>query len=125
MRHSPKQHASALLLAMADKSPEERKKILRQFLSLLSRRGDSPRLGLILREVERQYLREAGLKKVVLEAPNAVPAKVKKEVEGILGKNLLIQEKINPRILAGIKVLVNDELLIDASAETQLRKLFS
>src|SRR3989344_4075144 len=124
MRYSPKQYAHALLLAIADKSYEARRKILRHFLSLVSKKGDSARLGLIIRETEKQYLRHAGLKKVILESPEKVPAGIKKEVEKILGKGLLIQEKINPRILAGIRILVNDALLLDASAEAQLRKLF-
>ena len=125
MKYSPKQYASALLLALGEKSSAERKKILHKFLSLVSKRGDSSRLGMIMKEAEKQYLRGAGLKKVILESADSVSAKIKKEVEEILGKNIILEEKLNPDLLAGIKILVDNELLIDASAETQVRKLFS
>lgn len=125
MKHSPKQYAAALLSALDKKSVAEKKKTLHQFLSLMSRRGDSARLGLVVREVEKQYLRKKGLKKVFLESADPALPKIKKEVEEILGKNIILEEKINPTLLAGIKILVNDELLVDASAESQLRKLFT
>ncbi len=124
MRYTPKQYATALLQALDKKSSTEKKKILQQFMSLVSKRGDSARLGLIVRESEKQYLKNVGLKKVVLESVDSMPARVKKDIEEILGKNIIFEEKTNPNLLAGIKVLVNDELLVDASAVTQLRKLF-
>lgn len=125
MRYSPKQYASALLFALEKKSAVERKKIFQQFLSLVNKKGDSSRLGLIVRETERQYLKNEGLKKVTLESADPVSAKVRKEVEEILGRDIILEEKINPELIAGIKILVNDELLIDASAENQLRRLFT
>lgn len=125
MKHSPKQYAAALLSALDKKSVAEKKKTLYQFLSLISRRGDSARLGMVMREIEKQYLKGRDLKKVVLESADFVPVKIKKEVEEILGKSIILEEKINPDLLAGIRILVDEELLIDASAEIQIRRLFS
>lgn len=125
MRYSPKQYAAALLLALEDKSAAEKKKVLHRFLSLISEGGDSARLGLVTRELEKQHLKKEGLQKVSVETVSKAPAKIKKEVEEILGKNIILEEKINPDLIAGVKILVNEELLIDASAETRLRKLFS
>ncbi len=124
MKHSPKQYAAALLLALDRKTVAEKKKTFHQFLSLVSRRGDSVRLGLVAQEVEKQYLRKKGLKKVFLESADPVPSKIKKGIEEILGKNIILKEKINPDLLAGIKILIDDEFLVDASAKAQLCKLF-
>lgn len=125
MRYTNKQYAAAFLSALKDKSGKERTEILRRFLTLLQKNKDWPRLNLILREAEKFYLRKSGLKKVFLETAQPASPNVKKEVEKILGRKIVLSEKINPAILAGIKILVDDELLIDSSAQSRLRKLFS
>ena len=102
----------------------EQQRLQRQFLVLVGQKGDSRRLGLILKEVEKQDLREQGLKKVLVETPDPITPQIKKGIREVLGKDILIQEKINPELIAGIKILINDEILVDASAKTQLRKLF-
>lgn len=125
MKYTPKQYAAALIAALKEKKGEERKKTMRRFLALVVRKGDGGKLGLMVREFEKQYLRQEGLKKVALESAGPVSDKLREELETIFGKNIFLQEKINPRLLAGVKILVNDELLVDASAEIQLQKLFS
>lgn len=125
MKYSPRQYAKALLLILAERKPPEQKELIRRFLLLLSKKGDRSRLGLIVREFEKQHLAALKIKKVQLESVDPVPARVKKEMETLLGHNLLFQEKINPVLIAGIKILVNDELLIDASAATQISRIFS
>ena len=97
---------------------------MRRFLFLLSKKGDRSRLGLIVREFEKERLAALGIKKVHLESADPIPAGVKKEMEALLGRNVLFREKINPALIAGLKILINDELLIDASAKTSLDRLF-
>lgn len=124
MRYSPRQYAAALLALLKGRSEVEQQRLQKQFLVLVGQKGDSRRLGLILKEVEKQDLREQGLKKVLVETPDPVTPQIKKGIRAVLGKDILIQEKINPGLIAGIKILINDEILVDASAKTQLRKLF-
>lgn len=125
MRYSPRQYAAALLSLLKGKPEVVQQRLLRRFLVLVGQKGDGRRLGLILKEVEKQTLHEQGLKKVLVETTDPITIQIKKGIEAVLGKSILIQEKINPRLLAGIKILINDEILVDASAESQLRKLFT
>lgn len=124
MKLSTKQYASALHRAISGKSEIERKHIIRNFLFILQKNRDWQRLGLILKEVERLYLRESGLRKVEVETASPVK-NLRNELEMILGKNIFMKEKINPEILAGIKILIDDEFLIDASAKGRVDKMFS
>ncbi len=125
MRHSSKQYALALLSVLKERSEADHAKIMRSFLGILARNGDRSKLHAIIRDMEKYYLKEAGLKKVVLETPHPVTAETKKEVEHILGKNIVVFEKLNPELLAGIKILIDDILLIDASAQTRIQKIFN
>ncbi len=125
MRYSPRQYAAALLASLKGKTETEQNRLLKSFLVLVRQRGDSRRLGAIVREVEKQSLKEHGWKKVLLESPDPITSQMKKEMGEVLGKNILWQEKINPDLVAGIRILINDEILVDASAKTQLRRIFN
>lgn len=124
MKYSIKQYAESLLWALADKSKEERRLVLRRFIATLRKNKDLSRLNLIWHEAERQELKKLGLRKVEIESASEVSKTLKKEIENILGKRLFIKEKVKPELLAGIRILVDQEYFIDATAKRKLDKLF-
>lgn len=123
MKISPRAYAKAFIGILKGKSAVEQKKMFRRLLGIISKKGDTKQLGPIMREVERLYFASQKKKKVVIESNNPVSELVKREVKHLLG-DVSIIEKLNPALLAGIKILINDEVLIDASAAAQLKKLF-
>lgn len=125
MRHSVKQYASALVAAVKGKSDSEQREAIRRFITLLRKRGLWSRRMLMLKEAERQYLKEAGAVKVSLASAAPLAPETRREIERVLGKNILWQERTDPGILAGIKILVNEELLIDATAKRQIERMFN
>jgi len=125
MKYSPRQYAAALRAALEEKSGHERKEILKNFVRALARARTLAKLPVILREVEKQALAAEGLKKVEVESASPVDEKTRKEIERRLGHKIFLKEKINPELLAGIRILVDDETLIDASAKRQLEKMFA
>jgi F0F1-type ATP synthase delta subunit len=124
MRYTIRQYAAAFLAAYQDKSEIEQKKILRNFLSILRKNKDWVKLGQILHEVEKLYYRKTGLKKVEIETASFMET-LRQDIKNILGKNIFIKEKVNPEVLAGVKILINDEILIDATAQSQLRRMLA
>ena len=123
MRYSNTQYASALHQALKEKSSVQRKAVLKNFLLILRKQRIAVTLPRILQEVEKQYLKEEGMRKVMVEL--AAPRKnLKADIEKILGSKVLLEQKTNPELLAGIRILVDDELLVDASGRRQLGKLF-
>lgn len=124
MRYTPQNYARAVLSLLPRKGPAERTTIIKNFLATLRKRGDRRRLADILREIERQHLRETGIHKVKIETPARVAPETREAIEEILGGAVFFEEKINPKILAGIRILINSELLVDATAKSRLRVLF-
>ncbi len=90
---------------------------------LLRKNRDLARLERILKEFEKQWLRESGLRKVEIESAAPASGKLKEEIKKILGEKILFSEKVNAGILAGVKILVDGELMIDASAKRQLDQI--
>lgn len=123
MKYTPQQYAVALYAVLKGKSQTGRKEALKRFLLLLQKQRITFKLPQILREVEKQYLKEKGMQKVEVEVA-ASKKNLKQEIEKILGSKILFEEKENPELLAGIKILINDEVLVDASAKRGLELLF-
>lgn len=123
MKYSVKQYASALNLALKGKDGSERKKATKRFLDILRKNRDGGKLSRILKELEIQHLHSSGLNKVRIEAASPLSRKVKSEIEEIFGKKLHLEEKINPELLAGLRILVNDEFFVDASAKSRIGEI--
>ena len=124
MRYTTKQYALALLAALKNKSATDRKEIIKRFLIILRKNRDGARLKLILQETERQHLKDMGLKKVEVVSAGGLSSKVKKEMGEILGGKILWQESVEFKLLAGLRILIDEENLIDASASRFLNKIF-
>lgn len=123
MRYSPKQYASALNAAIKNKDAKDRKEIVRRFLGILSKNRDSVKLGRILKDLEMQHLRESDLRKVKIESASPLSSKVRSEIKDIFKKDIYLEEEINPKLLAGLRILVDEELFIDASAKRRIGEM--
>ena len=125
MRYTPRQYAEALLKALKEKKVSEQKKIMTGFLNVLRRKGDYQQIPRVLRVFEKIYWSNQGKKKVLVEYPDELAKEVRKEIENILGKKIVLSECKKPELLAGVRILVDDELMIDSSGKYFLNKLIS
>lgn len=121
MRYRPVQYAEALHEAMSGKKEPEQRAIARRFGRVLARHRVFGKTSAILAAYEKLTLCAQGTRKVRIESTGFVPEQLKKKIQKILGKKIQFEEKENPELLAGVKILINDELLIDASARRQLK----
>jgi len=124
MKYTIKQYAQAIFEALKDKPEKAQKEITERLLKLLVKNGDWKRHVAILKALEKLILKEKGLKKVFAEAPQEIPVVLKSEIENIFGGKIYFLQKINHSLLGGIKILVDEEILVDASAKKQLDNMF-
>ena len=124
MKYSNKQYANSLLSALEGKSAKTQGEAIRKFLVILQRNGDGAKKNQILEEVRREYFKKSGMHKVDVEMAAQAPASLKKDIESALGKSIVLKEIMNPAVIGGIKILIDDEVLVDASIRTQLDRMF-
>ncbi|MEK9194860.1 MAG: F0F1 ATP synthase subunit delta [Patescibacteria group bacterium] len=124
MKYRPEQYAQALLAACHEKSDVEQKKIVKRFVQLLVRHQATSKIHAICAAYEKLELRNKGMRNVRLETAGTVSEKLKNGIYEILGKHIQIKEMVNPNLLGGLKILIDDEILIDASARRQMEELF-
>lgn len=124
MKYTVKQYAEALYGALEKKKAKEAAEITRRFFSIVRKNGDSPRMELIFRAFQKEYLKQKKLRAVDIEMASAVPARVKRDIKTILGGEIVFTESENPAVGAGIRITVDEDILIDASAKKQLEKIY-
>lgn len=122
MKIKPKDYAAALVYALS-KPGTDHQKITANFLKLLQKNGDIKKGKMIVAMAQELLARKSGGKKIVIETARALD---KKTLAGVIGgKNDLVQEKLNPTLVAGIKITVNGNKQLDFSLQKKLNEIFN
>ncbi len=122
MKYSASCYADTFLeLAKGKPAPRA---LMRNFLSLVRRNGDMPKLPDILRSIEKKLFAREGIQKVEVTAARDIRKELERRLRAEFGKNADIRFSFTPEIIGGAVIRVNDGILIDASVKRQLDKLF-
>lgn len=124
MKYSIRQYAEALFDVLLEIPEKERPRAIKNFLNLVRKNGDSPKLLLIVRALEKEYVKRNGLRLVRIEMASPVSERVKKNIIKILGEKIVYMEHEDADLIGGIRIIVDDEILIDASVKRQIDCLF-
>ena len=124
MKYRVSQYAEALVAATEGKGEAEQKKIVKRFAALLVRHRVIGKARMICAAYEKIVLQKNGMRSVRIETASPASEKIKKEIHAMLGKNIRIEAITNPDVLGGITIVVDDEILIDASIRRQMENMF-
>jgi|SRR3989344_4058856 len=121
MKYKPKVYAGALVESLLEKKADE-KKIAINFLKLLQKNQDTKKAKEILTLAEKLLLQKTGNKKVVLETARRTDTQG--IIKSFVKKGDIVEEKIHPELIAGIKVVVNGDRQLDLSLMNKLNNIF-
>jgi len=125
MKYSPHIYAHALAQAIIAAKGADHDGIAKNFLALVRKNGDETSLRKIVAEAERLIHKESGARKVTIISARPVKHSAEAMLKSILKPGDAIEEKIDPRLIAGIKILINDESEFDGSLKGKLDAIFS
>ena len=121
-RFSPKQYATALFESLQEAKPSEQDMIVKSFASMLAKhydRGLLPKIVMQFKKLERAH---GGAHEVVVTSARPLDRSVLKQIGEKVGTKSRIKEVIDPFALGGIKVLINDELVIDGTYQGRIAR---
>ena len=72
----------------------------------------------------KKEVNENDNKKIIIETARKITAGQKKTLESIAKKGDLINEKINPELIAGVKIIINNNKQFDGSMKSKLQNIF-
>ncbi len=124
MKYRPVQYAEALYDTCEGTSEAEQKKIIKKFVEVLAHHQAVHKAREVYAAYEKLSLRKQGLRSVRLETASPGTEKLKQEVKAILGTNIHIEEVTNSSMLGGVTILIDNEILIDASVKRHMEDIF-
>jgi F0F1-type ATP synthase delta subunit len=124
MRYSLKNYGQALAEAILNERGSRATVVAKNFVRILGRNGDEVHAKKILREAERILQRADGIRSVVFESARPLGAGQEKALAAFTKPGDTVSYRIDPRLMAGVRVLVDDEREFDGTLKGKLDKLF-
>ncbi|MGC9599522.1 MAG: F0F1 ATP synthase subunit delta [Minisyncoccia bacterium] len=127
MKYPAHIYAKALaevIVAAKGESGAAQDAIVRRFIALVRQNGDEAHLRKLVEEAARFVRGKSGVRKMTIETARSLPATQKRALRALTKQGDVIEEKIDPELVAGVRVLINDELQFDGSLKGKLDKLF-
>lgn len=94
--------------------------IANNFLALVKKNGDEGHLKKILEEASRMARGKSGVRKVTVASARSLTAAQKKSLDQFTKPGDVMEEEIDPDLIAGIKITINDEMQYDGSLKNKL-----
>ena len=94
-----------------------------EVISTFLENGDLNKLKEIVALAEDLFIKKTGRRKIIVETARKTKTKQRELIDSIAQKGDIVNERINPEIIAGIKITINDEQL-DLSMQKKIQNLF-
>lgn len=117
-------YATAFVSAL--KGTGSKEKILEKFIETIRRHNNWSRRHQILAACEKKWRRAEGKSLVIIESARELSTVQRTQLLAqFKNKNHDVEYTINPSLIAGVKILINDEKQLDGSLNNKLRKIFA
>jgi len=125
MKYPAHFYAKALAGVIAEAKGKREDEIVKRFVALVRKNGDEMHLRKIVEEAARFVRGKSGVRKVMIEVARAPGDAQRKMLQRLMKPGDVVQEKINPELVAGVKIIVNDEMQFDGSLKGKLDTIFN
>jgi len=122
MKNKTKLYGKVLAEVILDGKIED-KKIVNNFVKILIDSGQEREAKEILDLAEDIVLAKQGKRKIVFETARHVTPNQRKTLESFVEKGDIVKEKINPELIAGIKIIIDNSRQFDASMQGKLQRI--
>ena len=98
------------------------------FLAYVKEKNNTPLLGKIVRELERKWRKDMRNIRIETGRKSKERDQAKERMREMLERKGIaarVTENINPHIISGVKVTIDDNYLIEASLEGALNQMFN
>jgi F0F1-type ATP synthase delta subunit len=125
MKYSASLYAKALAQAVAEAKGKDLDVIEKNFLALVRRNGDEGSLRKIVEQAGRMIRKTDGIKKVTIRSARPLGAAQEKLVNNLVHSGDVVEKEIDPELIAGVRIVMDDELQFDGSLKGKLDALFN
>lgn len=125
MRYPTHIYAKALAEVIETSKPEDTDKIVKNFMNLIQKNGDEVHMEKILEETTRFTRKSSGIRKIVVESARELSPRNREGVATFTKPGDVVVENIKPDLVAGIRIIIDDETQLDGTLKGKLDKVFA
>jgi len=118
-----KLYAKALAEVLVKKDVNE-KKVVDNFVKLLISSGLEKKSKEILELAEEIFLKKQGKNKITFEVARRLTAENRASLKKYIKEGDVVKERINHELIAGVKIIINNEKQFDNSMLSKLNNIF-
>ena len=123
MKYKTKDYAKALVEILSEGKLND-KKISQGFIKLLERQNDFKKSKEIIDLAEFLLAKKNKKKSVIFETARELSESQRKTLLKSTEKGDIVKEKINPELIAGVKIIVDNEKQLDQTLLKKINNLF-
>ena len=123
MKYQTTTYAKALADMLA-KKPAQNAEFIGNLKTQLKKNGDLSLFGKILKQTEKLLVKKSGGRHVIIQSARPLSQDKLQELKQNFAPTDFIETVHNPDLIAGVRIMIDGEAVIDASLERKLRKLF-
>lgn len=125
MKYPAHIYARALVEVLAaSRGPSSKEDaVAENFLALIKHNGDDAHLEKILEEASRFARGKSGVRKVTIASARELNPAQHKAMDQFVKPGDVVVKRIDPDLIAGVKITINDELQFDGSLKNKLNKV--
>jgi len=112
-------------LSLEKMSEEKEKKFAAEFLKLLYKQGMISKSEKIIELAKNYLLQKKGNRVIIVKTPRIINNLQKKLVGSFLKLGDKVSYEIDANLIAGIKIIINDEKQLDFSLKRKLEEIFN
>lgn len=125
MRFRVQDYAGAFREALSSAPAAMQGELLRRFLNVVRKHGGRSRIGEIVRTIEALEVRERGGRWIELEFARPMDNRILGRFRTRTTRRDHLNVRINPGLVAGVRITMDGEIEFDHSLKRKLEKLFS
>lgn len=123
MKYTPLHYAKAFRAAVAA-HPHDKEKLVKNFAKLIANNGDAAHASKILAATEKLLCTVTGARSITFVTARPSSEPLMKIFHKVLKAPDIVRETVDPTLIGGVKILIDDELQFDASLRRKLGNLF-
>lgn len=123
MKITPKQYAIGLYESTNNLSEAELVKRIKNFVGILKKNNDFSLEKKIIQQYYKYYRTKKNISKIEVASSQRLNSAILNKILGKFSKQVEIEEKIDPSLIGGIVIKIDENTLIDGSVKRKLEDL--
>ncbi|MDP2741283.1 MAG: F0F1 ATP synthase subunit delta [bacterium] len=126
MNYTPKIYAFAFCEATNNaKNNADIDRCIKNLLLLIKANRDQKKIKNILFDVEKLITQKMGGRLLSIESARELSPANEKMIKSLIKPTDIVEKRINSQLIAGVKININDELLLDGSFSTKIKNILN